>query len=130
MTSTAPGTWPGRRRSREVRRQDRHQADHIGRQHAELRGPHHHRQGAVVEAAAQGETVSALEEYQLAKEMFNECVLSETADAAIAELEAALAERERQLNEAMSRLFRIDGHFASNLMGIWKNRARAEEGSE
>jgi hypothetical protein len=32
--------------------------------------------------------VSALEEYQLAKEMFNECVLSETADAAIAELEA------------------------------------------
>jgi len=43
---------------------------------------------------------------------------------------AALAERERQLNEAMSRLFRIDGHFASNLMGIWKNRARAEEGSE
>ena len=83
-----------------------------------------------MEAVAQGETVSALEEYQLAKEMFNECVLSETADAAIAELEAALAERERQLNEAMSRLFRIDGHFASNLMGIWKNRARAEEGSE
>ena len=43
----------------------------------------------MVEAVAQGETVSALEEYQLAKEMFNECVLSETADAAIAELEAA-----------------------------------------
>ena len=82
--------------------------------------------------------MSALEEYRAECERWSKWGIpfearptdADKADAAIAELEAALAERERQLNEAMSRLFRIDGHFASNLMGIWKNRARAEEGSE
>ena len=49
--------------------------------------------------------MSALEEYQLAKEMFNECVLSETADAAIAELEAENV-RQKATIEAQSAIIK------------------------
>ena len=98
--------------------------------------------------------MSALEEYQLAKEMFNECVLSETADAAIAELEAenvrqkatieaqsaiikqadeALAARERMLRLAWTETVQAESYYWKYHDNVdeWLAdlRARAEEGS-